>query len=142
MFSGYIYIEILCIHAHTHTHHILPCNGVFSTHCMCMCAAIDGDGMVVALTFENGRVHLRNRFVATQEHMEEQRQRKFLYRGQMGTHPNSPLKDTALLLKSWLGLSWPNIHYRNPSNTNVFYWGGKVCSFFERHKILDPCLMT
>ena len=89
-------------------------------------AAIDGDGMIVALTFTNGRVHLRSRFVVTKEHLEEQQKQKYLYRGQMGTHPNSPLKDTAILLKNLLLFKWPALHYRNPSNTNVFYWGGKV----------------
>lgn len=90
------------------------------------CAAIDGDGMIVGLTFEGGRVHLRSRFVATKERVEEQQQRKWLYRGQMGTHPNSPLKDTAILLKNLVTLKWPKLEYRNPSNTNVFFWGGKV----------------
>ena len=82
--------------------------------------------MVVALSFVDGRVHLRTRFVASKERVEEQHERKFLYRGQMGTHPNSALKDTGILLKSLLTLRWPKLHYRNPSNTNVFYWGGKV----------------
>lgn len=82
--------------------------------------------MIVALTFDKGRVHLRTRYVATSEHTEEQKERKYLYRGQMGTHPNSPLKDTAILLRNFLALRWPKLHYRNPSNTNVFYWGGKV----------------
>lgn len=94
-------------------------------HCISH-AAIDGDGMVVAVTFDQGRVHLRARYVATKERLEEQSKRKFLYRGQMGTHPNSPLKDTAILLKNFLTLKWPKLQYRNPSNTNVFYWGGKV----------------
>ena len=92
--------------------------------------AIDGDGMVVAVTFDHGRVHLRTRYVATKEHLEEQSKRKFLYRGQMGTHPNSSLKDTAILLKNFLTLKWPKLHYRNPSNTNVFYWGGKVLIYY------------
>ena len=82
--------------------------------------------MIVALTFDGGRVHLRTRFVATKERVEEQQKKKFLYRGQMGTHPNSALKDTAVLLKSLATLRWPKLQYRNPSNTNVFYWGGKV----------------
>ena len=82
--------------------------------------------MVVALTFVGGRVHLRSRFVATKERREEQQKQQYLYRGQMGTHPNSPLKDTAILLKNLFTLKWPKLQYRNPSNTNVFFWGGKV----------------
>ena len=88
--------------------------------------AIDGDGLVVALSFVDGRVHLRTRFVASKERLEEQKARKLLYRGQMGTNPNSAIKDTAMFLKSFLTLSWPVLRFRNPSNTNVFYWGGKV----------------
>ena len=91
-------------------------------------AAIDGDGVVVALTFINGRAHLRTKFVSTKHRLEEQEKQKLLYRGQMGTHPNSAFKDTLLFLKGIVTFSRPSIHYRNPSNTNVFYWGGKVCT--------------
>ena len=90
--------------------------------------AIDGDGMIVALSFVSGRVHLRTRFVMSKHRAHEKEERKYLYRGQMGTHPNGIIKDTAILLKSLLTLQWPRLHYRNPSNTNVFYWGGKVQS--------------
>jgi len=82
--------------------------------------------MIVALTFTGGRVHLRCKFVASKHRLEEQKERKFLYRGQMGTHPSSALKDTMVFLSSALTLQWPKQIYRNPSNTNVFYWGGKV----------------
>ena len=92
-----------------------------------LCTAIDGDGMIVALSFVGGRVHLRTRFVISKHRAHEQEERKYLYRGQMGTHPNGIIKDTAILLKNLLTLRWPRLHYRNPSNTNVFYWGGKVC---------------
>lgn len=88
--------------------------------------AIDGDGMIVALTFSQGRVHLRCKFVASKHRLEEQKERKFLYRGQMGTQPSSPLVDTMNFLASAVTLQWPKLVYRNPSNTNVFYWGGKV----------------
>lgn len=88
--------------------------------------AIDGDGMVVALSFVGGRVHLRARFVASKHRLHEEHDKKYLYRGQMGTHPNGIIKDTAILFKNLLTLRWPKLRYRNPSNTNVFYWGGKV----------------
>lgn len=82
--------------------------------------------MVVALSFVGGRVHLCARFVASRHRLHEKEEKKYLYRGQMGTHPNGVIKDTAILLKSWMTLRWPKLQYRNPSNTNVFYWGGKV----------------
>lgn len=97
-------------------------NFIFHLH-----AAIDGDGMIVALSFVGGRVHLRTRFVMSKHRAHEQEERKYLYRGQMGTHPNGIIKDTVILLKNLLTLQWPRLRYRNPSNTNVFYWGGKVC---------------
>ena len=99
---------------------------VFIVCILFMSIAIDGDGMIVALTFINGRVHLRTKFVESNHRMEEQEKKKFLYRGQMGTNPNSALKDTMLFLKSMATMSKPRLQYRNPSNTNVFYWGGKV----------------
>ena len=104
--------------------------------CVCVCLihlmwsylflAIDGDGMVVAVTFVNGRVHLRTKFVRTAHRKEESKAHKYLYRGEMGTHPNGALKDSLSLLGNALQLKWPQLMYRNPSNTNVFYWGGKV----------------
>ncbi len=90
---------------------------------------------MVALTFVDGRVHLRTRFVATKERQEEQEQRKLLYRGQMGTNPHGVIGNAAVLLKSFLTFSWPALRFRNPSNTNVFYWGGKVSSN-DRVKVL------
>ena len=84
--------------------------------------------MIITLTFVGGGVHLRTRFVASKERLEEQQKRTFLYRGQMGTHPHSALRDTASFLGHLATFRWPKLHYRNPSNTNVFYWGGKVCS--------------
>lgn len=84
--------------------------------------------MIITLTFVGGGVHLRTRFVASKERLEEQQKRTFLYRGQMGTHPHSALRDTASFLGHLATFRWPKLHYRNPSNTNVFYWGGKVRS--------------
>ncbi|KAL5459802.1 hypothetical protein EMCRGX_G033178 [Ephydatia muelleri] len=67
---------------------------------------IDGDGMIITLTFVGGGVHLRTRFVASKERLGR------------ATEENLPLP-------------WPKLHYRNPSNTNVFYWGGKIVSCYE-----------
>ena len=99
---------------------------ILSSSYTLLLAAIDGDGMIVGLSFVAGRVHLRTRFVASQHRLHESKEKKYLYRGQMGTHPNGIIKDTASLLKSLLAIRWPKLRYRNPSNTNVFYWGGKV----------------
>ena len=41
----------------------------------------DGDGMLCAFTFANGRVHFRNRYVRTPKYVEETAAQKILYRG-------------------------------------------------------------
>lgn len=41
----------------------------------------DGDGMISAIRFTNGRAHYCNRFVRTQGYIEEQKAGKILYRG-------------------------------------------------------------
>lgn len=45
----------------------------------------DGDGMICAFTFTNGKAHFQNRFVRTQGFVEEQKAGKILYRGVFGT---------------------------------------------------------
>ena len=83
--------------------------------------AIDGDGMVCAVTFQNGQVHFQSKFVNSKHHQEEKAKQKFLYHGQMGTKPvSSKLGSVMAALKR------SPINFRNPSNTNSFYWGGKV----------------
>jgi all-trans-8'-apo-beta-carotenal 15,15'-oxygenase len=105
---------------------------------------IDGDGMIVALTFLNGRVHLKTKFVKTKHRIEETEAGKYLYRGTFGTNPQGALKDTSTFLANALRLRLPQLSYRNPSNTNVFYWGGKVISCYETGTpyCLDPHTLT
>ncbi len=100
---------------------------------------IDGDGMICALSFlPGGLIHFRSRFVRSQHRQEEEQQRKFLYRGQMGTHKNNQISWATPPITWWFylmrtakdvifGTQTP-LMYRNPSNTNVYYWGGKVVS--------------
>ena len=45
----------------------------------------DGDGMISAISFTEGRAYFRNRFVKTQPYIEEQAAQKPLYRGVFGT---------------------------------------------------------
>lgn len=96
---------------------------------------IDGDGMVCAVTFQDGCVHFRSKFVNSEHRKEESEKKKFIYRGQMGTKPaTSPFK---YLISA---LMRPRVTFRNPSNTNSFYWGGKVLTSFETNLpyCLDP----
>ena len=45
---------------------------------------IDGDGLVCALSINNGRAHFRSRFVATATHEAEQKTGTMLFPGQVG----------------------------------------------------------
>jgi all-trans-8'-apo-beta-carotenal 15,15'-oxygenase len=89
----------------------------------------DGDGMVCAITFQDGRVHFRNRFVRTQGYLEEQQAGKILYRGVFGTQKSG----------GWLANAF-DLRLKNIANTNVIYWGGKLLALWEAaqpHR-LDP----
>jgi all-trans-8'-apo-beta-carotenal 15,15'-oxygenase len=80
----------------------------------------DGDGMVCAFTFQDGRAHFRNRFVQTQGYLEEQEAGKILYRGVFGTQKAG----------GWLA-NLLDLRLKNIANTNVIYWGGKLLALWE-----------
>ncbi|MDY6783625.1 MAG: carotenoid oxygenase family protein [Cyanobacteriota bacterium] len=89
----------------------------------------DGDGMICAFSFCDGRVHFRNRFVRTQAFLEEQAAGEILYRGVFGTQKPG----------GW----WKNffdLRLKNIANTNIIYWGGKLLALWEAAEPyrLDP----
>lgn len=89
----------------------------------------DGDGMISAIAFANGRAHFRNRFIRTAEYLEEQKAGKILYRGVFGTQKPG----------GWLANIF-DFKLKNIANTNVIYWGGKLLALWEAadpHR-LDP----
>ncbi|MFP4319480.1 MAG: carotenoid oxygenase family protein [Phormidium sp.] len=89
----------------------------------------DGDGMVCAIAFKDGRAYFRNRFVQTQGLLEEQKAGKPLYRGVFGTQKPG----------GWLA-NILDTRLKNIANTNVIYWGGKLLALWEAaepHR-LDP----
>jgi all-trans-8'-apo-beta-carotenal 15,15'-oxygenase len=89
----------------------------------------DGDGMVCAIAFQNGRAHFRNRYVRTQPYVEEQKAGKFLYRGVFGTAKPG----------GWLANTF-DLRLKNIANTNILPWGGKLLALWEAaepHR-LDP----
>ena len=90
------------------------------------CAAIDGDGMVCTVTFIDGRVHFRSKFVSSCHRRKESQAKRFLYKGQMGTSPSGTVSQFSQLVLCLLRGKKPMLEFRNPSNTSVFYWGGKV----------------
>eukprot|EP00794_Sanderia_malayensis_P020118 gene20118-22089_t len=101
---------------------------------------IDGDGMICALTIIDGQVHFKSKFVLSPHRLEEEKEKKFIYRGQMGTANKQPVKDTIKALSALVTGSKLSLNFRNPSNTNVFYWGGKLLSCYETSMpiCLDP----
>lgn len=89
----------------------------------------DGDGMVSAISFQNGRVHFCNRFVRTEGYLKEQEAGKILYRGVFGTQKPG----------GWLSNLF-DLKLKNIANTNIIYWGGKLLALWEAaepHR-LDP----
>lgn len=89
----------------------------------------DGDGMICAISFEDGQAHFRNRFVRTQGYLEEQQAGKILYRGVFGTQKPG----------GWLANAF-DLRLKNIANTNVIYWGGKLLALWEAAEPyqLDP----
>ena len=88
--------------------------------------AIDGDGMVCKVSIIDGEVHFCSKFVNSEHRKEETKQRKFIFPGQMGTRDNNKFRDTLGAFKSLATGQKSSLIFRNPSNTNAFYWGGKV----------------
>ncbi len=89
----------------------------------------DGDGMICAIAFSEGKAHFRNRFVRTKGFLEEQAAGKILYRGVFGTQ-----KPGGVLANAF------DFRLKNIANTQIIYWGGKLLALWEAaepHR-LDP----
>lgn len=80
----------------------------------------DGDGMVCAIGFKNGRAHFRNRFVKTEGYVAEKAAGKILYRGVFGTQKPGGWLANIFDLKS-----------KNLANTGIIYWGEKLLALWE-----------
>ncbi|MBW4575612.1 MAG: carotenoid oxygenase family protein [Aphanothece sp. CMT-3BRIN-NPC111] len=89
----------------------------------------DGDGMVCAIAFSEGRAHFCNRFVRTPGFLEEQAAGKILYRGVFGTQKPG----------GWLANAF-DLRQKHIANTQVIYWGGKLFALWEAAEPyrLDP----
>ncbi len=79
----------------------------------------DGDGMVCAITFNQGKAHFKNRYVRTEGYLKEQEAGEILYRG-FGTQKSG----------GWLANIF-DTKFKNAANTNVMYWGGKLWAMWE-----------
>lgn len=92
----------------------------------------DGDGMISAFTFTNGRAHFCNRYVRTQAFLEEQEAGRILYRGVFGTQKPG----------GWLANAF-DLRLKNIANTHVIYWGDRLLALWEAaepHR-LDPATL-
>lgn len=78
----------------------------------------DGPGMISAVTFTQGRVHFKNRYVRTPRYIQDQEAGKICSRG-FGTQIAGGLR--ANLLRPMA----------NPANTSVSWHGEKLCAFYE-----------
>ncbi len=89
----------------------------------------DGDGMVCAIAFQDGKAYFRNQFVKTPEFLAEKKAGKILYRGVFGTQ-----KAGGMLANMF------DLRNKNVANTNVVYQGGKLLALWEAAHpyALDP----
>jgi all-trans-8'-apo-beta-carotenal 15,15'-oxygenase len=90
----------------------------------------DGDGMMSAFTFSDGKVHFKNRYVRTPKYVEETAAQKILYRG-FGTQIPGGLRANFLKMPA------------NPANTSVIYHGGHLLALNEGGKpwALEPATL-
>lgn len=80
---------------------------------------IDGDGMICAITIQNGKAWFKSKYVKTSGYVIEKKNQKAMLKGMMGTVPvNSDI-------------SFDKLRFKNPSNTNVYYWGGRLMATWE-----------
>ncbi len=89
----------------------------------------DGDGMIAALRFHNGKVTLTNRFVRTIAWQEEEKEQKFLYRGVFGTQKEGGFLSNAF-----------DLRLKNIANTHVVKLGDRLLALWEASSphALDP----
>lgn len=78
----------------------------------------DGDGMLCAFTFKDGRAHFKNAYVRTPKYLDETEAQDICYRG-FGTQiPGGFRKNMGKMTA-------------NPANTNTIYHGGKLLALNE-----------
>ncbi len=89
----------------------------------------DGDGMISAITFKDGRAFFRNRFVDTEGYKQELRSKKIEYRGTFGTQKPG----------GWLANIF-DTRRKNVANTNVVFWGDRLLALWEGGlpHLMDP----
>ena len=80
----------------------------------------DGDGMITAIKFNNGKATLTNKFVKTKGFLEEENKNKFIYRGVFGTQKKGGILNNAF-----------DLNFKNIANTHVIKLGDKLLALWE-----------
>jgi all-trans-8'-apo-beta-carotenal 15,15'-oxygenase len=92
----------------------LDVNGEYFHH------PFDGDGMISAVSFKEGKAWFRNRYVRTEGFLAESAAGKILYRGVFGTQKPG----------GWLANAF-DLKLKNIANTSVVYWGDRLLALWE-----------
>ncbi len=87
----------------------------------------DGDGMICAFTFQEGRVHFKNQYIRTPKYLAETEAQAVCYRG-FGTQIPGGLRKNGLKMPA------------NPANTSLIHHGGHLLALNEggRPWAVDP----
>ncbi len=89
--------------------------------------------MITGITFDNGSIFFRNRFVRTRGFLKERRSQQISYRGAFGTQISG----------GWLS-NFLTVNIKNTANTNVLFWNDRLYALWEGglpHS-LDPASLT
>eukprot|EP00735_Rhodelphis_limneticus_P012532 TRINITY_DN581_c0_g1::TRINITY_DN581_c0_g1_i1::g.10395::m.10395 TRINITY_DN581_c0_g1::TRINITY_DN581_c0_g1_i1::g.10395 ORF type:complete len:577 (+),score=107.49,sp/P74334/ACOX_SYNY3/32.66/3e-85,RPE65/PF03055.10/6.7e-119 TRINITY_DN581_c0_g1_i1:69-1733(+) len=92
---------------------------------------IDGDGLIAALSFLDGNAHFRAKFVKTKHFLKDQEVQRLSTDGAMGTYAHDRTQLAMANLFRMATGQRPKREFKNPSNTNVYYWAGKLISCYE-----------
>jgi all-trans-8'-apo-beta-carotenal 15,15'-oxygenase len=76
--------------------------------------------MITAFTFVNGSVLFRNRFVRTNEFLQERKKKRILFKGTFGT-----------LIPGGIGANILRFKMKNPANTNAVHYAGRLFALSE-----------
>mmetsp|Transcript_18156 Transcript_18156/g.59307 ORF Transcript_18156/g.59307 Transcript_18156/m.59307 type:complete len:588 (-) Transcript_18156:61-1824(-) len=89
----------------------------------------DGDGFILRVAMEDGRVHVAGRFVRTTEFEAETEAGKILFRNSFGTQRSGGALANAF-----------DVSQKNVANTNVICWGSRLLALWEAAQphALDP----
>jgi all-trans-8'-apo-beta-carotenal 15,15'-oxygenase len=90
---------------------------------------LDCDGMITAVTFNEGNATFRNRFVKTEGYSIEKKFNRISARGAFRT-----FKDGGLFSNFW------SMKPKNTANTNVVFWAGRLLALWPggRPHLLEP----